>query len=242
MLYLILNAFSLKAAPTNVLVLFMTAATCWTVLRKSKCAAGLAVAGACALVIGGVTPVGAWLMLPLEHRFPQWQTDAHAAPDGIIALGGENGERTAALAELSQRFPKARLVYSGTGIFAAEKLFKIFALLGGDPSRITMEIRSQSTFENGIYSSELIKPSPDERWLLVTTAMHMPRAVGSFRHVGFRVEADPVEFNTDDRSHAPPTFTAGAKAFITFDRALREWTALVAYRITGYTDALFPAP
>jgi uncharacterized SAM-binding protein YcdF (DUF218 family) len=183
-------------------------------------------------------------MLWLGNRFPQWQIGAHAAPDGIIVLGGEAGERITALAELSRRFPQARLVYSGPGerIFAAEELLKTFARLGGDPSRITIETRSRSTFENAVYSRELIKPNLYERWLLVTSAMHMPRAIGSFRHAGFRVEAYPVEFDTGDRSHVPPAFSTGSKALSKLDIAMREWIALVAYRLMGRTDALLPAP
>jgi uncharacterized SAM-binding protein YcdF (DUF218 family) len=64
-----------------------------------------------------------------------------------------------------------------------------------------METRSRSTLENAIYSRELIKPDPNERWQLVTSAMHMPRAVASSRHVGFKVEAYPVEVNAGDGSH-----------------------------------------
>jgi len=242
--YLISNVLSLETVPTNVLVLIMAIATCWAVLRKSKLAIWLTVTVACALTIGGVAPVGAWLMLPLEQRFPPWQTDADAAPDGIIVLGGESGERTSALAELSRRFPQAHLIYSGPGerISATEEVLVTFARLGGDPARITMETRSLNTFENALYSVELIKPSADERWLLVTSTMHMPRAVGSFRQVGFRVEAYPVEPSTGDGSHSLTTFTAGPEAFIALDKALREWTALVAYRFMGRTDALFPAP
>jgi uncharacterized SAM-binding protein YcdF (DUF218 family) len=244
MFYVLSNAFLPAASPTNAIVLIIAAATFWAVLRKSKCVAWFAVTCACALAMAGFTPVGTWLMLPLENRFPQWQTGAHAAPDGIIVLGGEAGARISALAELSRHFPQARLVYSGPGerIFAAEELLKTFARLGGDPSRIIMEARSRSTFENAVYSNELIKPNLGERWLLVTSAMHMPRAIGSFRHAGFRVEAYPVESNTDDNAHVSSAFTAGRKAFSELDTAMREWTALAAYRLMGRTDALFPAP
>jgi uncharacterized SAM-binding protein YcdF (DUF218 family) len=233
-----------RSAAALLISYILTMATCRGVLRRSKFAIWLAGTAAFALVIASVTPVGTWLTLSLENRFPQWQPNAQAAPTGIIVLGGEAGERIAVLAELSQRFPKARLVYSGPGerIFAAEKLLETFARLGGDPARITMETRSRSTFENAIYSRELIKPDPNERWQLVTSAMHMPRAVVSFRHVGFKVEAYPVEVNAGDGSHVPVTLNAGSKPLSTLARTLREWTALIAYRLMGRTDAYFPAP
>jgi uncharacterized SAM-binding protein YcdF (DUF218 family) len=203
-------------------------ATLWSMLLQSRTAVSLAVIGVCALVVAGFTPVSTWLMLPLENRFPQWQIGPQGAPNGIIALGGESGERMAALAELSQRFPQARLIYSGPGERTSdvEELLKKFARLGGDTARITMESRSRNTFENAVYSSELVRPNPHERWLLVTFNVHMPRAVGSFRHAGFRIEAYPIEFNS------------GSKAFV----AAKEWFGLLVYRLLGRTDALFPAP
>jgi uncharacterized SAM-binding protein YcdF (DUF218 family) len=52
-----------------------------------------------------------------------------------------------------------------------------------------LEPRSRNTGENSVFTKELVKPTPGERWLLVTSAQYMPRAVGCFRKVGFPVEA-----------------------------------------------------
>ena len=57
-----------------------------------------------------------------------------------------------------------------------------------DRSRIVLESRSKNTYENAVYCAELVKPKPNEHWLLVTGALHMPRAVCSFRMAGFEVE------------------------------------------------------
>src|SRR5437870_1710303 len=113
MVYQISKLFWLIAAPTSALVLIAAIATFWAVLRKSKRAAWVAVTAACGLLIGAFTPLGIWLTLPLENRFPP--SDLHPAPDGIIVLGGDTGYRIIALADLARRFPKARLVYSGPG-------------------------------------------------------------------------------------------------------------------------------
>jgi uncharacterized SAM-binding protein YcdF (DUF218 family) len=69
----------------------------------------------------------------------------------------------------------------------------------------------------------------------------MPRAVGCFRTAGWRVVAWPVNYTTGT---APrlwynwpfPTRLNQAEG------ALREWIGLLAYRLMGRTDALFPAP
>ena len=243
MFYFLSKVFWLMAAPTNALVLLTGVTTFWAAIRKSKCAAWLAAVGACGLVIGGFTPVSTWLMLPLENRFPQWQAGPQAVPDGIIVLGGESGERITVLAELRRRFPQARLVYSGPGedISRTQDLLAKFARLGGDPAHITVETRSRNTFENAIYSSELIKPSPAERWLLLTSAVHMPRAVGCFRLAGFRVEPHPIQFRTGFRSQSLLD-TKASTALSDLDVAVKEWIGLVVYRLMGWTDAWFPAP
>ena len=64
-------------------------------------------------------------------------------------------------------------------------------------SRLTLEDRSRNTIENAVYSKALAQPKPGERWLLVTSALHMPRAMGAFRQAGFAVEAYPVDYQTN---------------------------------------------
>jgi uncharacterized SAM-binding protein YcdF (DUF218 family) len=243
MFYPISKAIWLVAAPTNALILITAAATLWAVLRVSKWAAWLAAAGACALFIGGFTPVGYWLMLPLENRFPQWQAGSQPIVDGIIVLGGEAGERITILAELTRDFPQARLVYSGPGENRdAEDLLTKFARLGGNRERVTMEIGSQNTFENAVYSAGLIKPNSNERWLLVTAARHMPRAIGCFRRAGFKIQAYPTQYTTRDKSYLQAAFGLGSNALTRLDAATKEWIGLLVYRLTGKTSELFPAP
>jgi uncharacterized SAM-binding protein YcdF (DUF218 family) len=62
--------------------------------------------------------------------------------------------------------------------------------------RIVLEERSRNTLENAIYSKDLANPKAGERWLLVTSAYHMPRAIGVFRQAGFMVEAYPADWRT----------------------------------------------
>ena len=124
----------------------------------------------------------------------------------------------------------------------APALLKKFARLGGDRERVTMERQSRTTFENAVYSRELIKPNSNERWLLVTAALHMPRAIGCFRRVGFMVEAYPIQYTTGHRSRLQPAFGLGSNALTRLDAAMKEWIGLVVYRLTGKTNQLFPAP
>jgi uncharacterized SAM-binding protein YcdF (DUF218 family) len=221
----------LIAAPTSALVLISASAALWALLGSSKCAAWLAAAATCGLLIGAFTPIGIALTGPLEHRFVFSPPDSQAPPDGIIVLAGASNAGIEAAVALSRDYPKARLTFSG---FTATALTR-FARLGGDPERVYVESRPQTTFEDALYSATLLKPKPGERWLLVTLAVHMPRAVGCFRLAGFEVEPYPVAI----RSALPDI---GSAAFIQLDAAAKEWIGLVAYRLMGRTDALFPGP
>ncbi len=66
--------------------------------------------------------------------------------------------------------------------------------------------------------------------------MHIPRAVGCFRVAGFQVEPYPAEFMTRTG------FVTGSSALIRLDRDAKGWIGLVAYRLMGKTDSLFPGP
>src|SRR5262249_36907509 len=219
------------AAPTSALILISATATIWVMIRRSQRAASLAVAVTSELLIGAFTPVGMELTVRLENRFMFSQLEARVPPDGIIVLGGDTGAGIRALAVLSQNFPNARLTLSGYGetTDSGEHPLKRFARFGGDPTRVNMETRSRTTAENALYSAALLKPKRSERWLLLTSALHMPRAVGCFRAAGFQVEPYPVEFRMPLRPFA--AFAPGSEALTLFDKAAKEWIGLVAYRL-----------
>ena len=236
MIYYVSKVFWLIAAPTNALVLISGIAAFWALLGSSKYAVWLAAAAACGLVIGAFTPIGVTLTVPLEYRFPFWQPDSQAPPDGIIVLAGAGNAGIDAVSALSRDYPKARLIFSG---FSATAL-KRFARLGGDPARVYVESRPRTTSEDALYSAALLKPKPSERWLLVTLGLHMPRAVGCFRAAGFQVQPYPVGFGSPSHLFAP--YDTGSAAFFILDSAAKEWIGLIAYRLMGKTDALFSAP
>jgi uncharacterized SAM-binding protein YcdF (DUF218 family) len=199
----------------------------------------------------------------LEDRFPQ--PALAEPPTGIIVLGGSTNTvlsqargavalndaatRITSAVALSRRFPQARLVFSGgSGLLMlhssseADDTRRIWTDLGVAPERITTEDRSRNTYENALFSKRLVDPKPGERWLLVTSAYHMPRSVGLFRAVGFPVIPYPVDYQTADdwTDYLPPR--DATKNFERFDIAAREWVGLVAYRLTRKIHELFPAP
>jgi uncharacterized SAM-binding protein YcdF (DUF218 family) len=87
-----------------------------------------------------------------------------------------------------------------------------------------------------------LHPAPDDRWLLITSAYHMPRAVGAFRQAGFDVIPFPVDFRTRDAGDLLRPFGNVAAGLQRADLAVKEWIGLLAYRMTGRSSAFFPAP
>jgi uncharacterized SAM-binding protein YcdF (DUF218 family) len=118
----------------------------------------------------------------------------------------------------------------------------IFESLGIDRSRLIIERTSRNTLENAEFSKALADPKPGERWLLVTSAFHMPRAVGLFRKAGFPVEPYPVDWRTGGTSSLLSFDTTATDGLSRTDIAVREWIGLIVYRLTGKTDDLLPAP
>jgi uncharacterized SAM-binding protein YcdF (DUF218 family) len=213
------------------------------------------------LALATLLPVGSLLTRALESRFPPWDS-ARGAPDGIIVLGGgiapalsraydrplvtSDAGRIVALAKLAHDYPNARIVYAGgnpdlfdDGLDEGKFVYRLLDDFGIARERVTIEPRSRNTFENAAFSKELIKPKPGERWLLVTSAQHMPRAVGCFRQVGFPVEAYPVAWRVGPQASLMPSFYLSAE-LARLDSATHEWIGVIAYWLTGRTGELLP--
>ena len=135
---------------------------------------------------------------------------------------------------------------SGALIFdeGSEAMFAVRQLeaLGVAHDRITAEEQSRNTIENAVFSRLIVNPKPGERWLLVTSAYHMPRAMGVFRAADFPVEAYPVDWRTRGPADLVRPFLSLSDGLQRTDTAAHEWVGLFAYRITGKTTALFPGP
>ncbi|MDN4989054.1 MULTISPECIES: YdcF family protein [unclassified Bradyrhizobium] len=210
------------------------------------------------------SPLGNWLLYPLESRFPAWDP-TRGAPDGIIVLGGSvdtelsaahhtpvvphAADRLLAPAELARRYPNARIVFTGgsANLIAndareADYSAPILENAGVPKERLILERDSRNTYENAIFTKRLVAPKPGERWLLVTSAYHMPRAMGIFRKAGFDVEAYPVDWRMGGRDDLFSFTNNALEGFGHTDVAAREWIGLLAYRLMGRTGELLPGP
>jgi uncharacterized SAM-binding protein YcdF (DUF218 family) len=161
----------------------------------------------------------------------------------------EGAARLTEAVALARRFPQSRLVYAGGSASLGDSLSteaqdagKLWASLGIDPARIALEDRSRNTDENARFARDLIHPEPPQVWLLVTSAFHMPRAMGLFRKAGFNVLAYPVDYRSAGGTADWRLNYEASRGFRQFDVAIHEWVGLIAYRASGKIDELFPAP
>lgn len=210
-----------------------------------------------------IVPIGSYLVLNLENRFPPASKNLDRV-DGIIVLGGVvdqfvseargqvsiNGaaERLTEFAKLSFNYPQAKLVFSGgSGVLGKQELKEahfvkpVLAALGVNINRVVFEDKSRNTVENAVFSKRMVKPLLDEKWILITSAFHMPRAVGSFRQAGWTVIPYPVDYGTMGDEWFKPgfRFLGGINGF---SHGVHEWIGLTFYWLTGRTNEFFPGP
>jgi uncharacterized SAM-binding protein YcdF (DUF218 family) len=252
------------AIPSNLVIAIGILGLVLLPTRFARAGRALAFASLIVLAILGLSPIGNALIIPLEERFPRWDA-TRGAPDGIIVLGGavspdvsaardevalnEAAERLTVAAELARRYPAARILLSGGSAAliyeeSAEAAYAVRVLedLGIARARILLEDRARNTLENAVFSKAIAQPKPGERWLLVTSAHHLPRAVGVFRKAGFPVEAYPVDWRTRGANDVLRPFATVGDGLRRSDTAVREWLGLAVYWLTGRTSELFPAP
>jgi len=150
-------------------------------------------------------PVGAnalvWL---IESRVPHTETCATPLPATVVVLSGglegpprnaddfasldpDSVQRMLAAVALWKRMPSATFVIAGGGPFEvkeSEVLSHLAEQLGVPAASIVREGESQTTWENAQQLRTLQPPLPDRIWL-VSSAIHLPRALTSFRAAGF---------------------------------------------------------
>lgn len=176
--------------------------------------------------IGVGARFGGLLVPPLEHRFERTDIGDPTTLTGLVVLGGHD-DRIREAGRLARQWPHLKIFVSGAGTPDY-----VQRLLGGDiaSQRVQVETISRTTFENALNSMRFVAAAPGERWLLVTSAFHMPRSMGVFRSTGFVVEPWPVFHPTGNQ----PTLYHNA--------AKHEWLGLVWYWLLGRSQGLFPAP
>lgn len=249
--------------PSNLLLLVgMTGVALWRFApRLSGIGRRIAFVAATMVVTLAILPVGKTVLAALEQRFPSLEDctlPGGAQVSGIVLLGGgmsslrhgdtviddlnEASDRVRYAAQLARSYPRIPIVVSGGQAFdrgtarsEADAMADLLMELGVAPERIIREAASQTTSENAALMTTSANDLP---WLLVTSAFHMPRAVGSFEAAGTRVIAAPTDWRSN-WAVSPLEFSASANLEAT-DLAAREIIGLVGYWITGRSSSILP--
>ncbi len=262
-MFLIVKLAESTLLPSNLIVEIALLGLIALILRWRRTGVAFLASSSVLLALAGWSPFGPFALMTLENRFPQ--TRLTQPPAGIIMLGGavnvhitadrgqpalnEAAERITATAVLARQYPGARILLSGganDGVHStateSSVAKDVVVGMGIKPERIETEEQSRTTYENAVRSLAIAKPQGTDRWLLVTSASHMPRAVASFRAVGFPVVPFPVDYRTrGQRDLFRPTESI-AVGLSDLDLAVHEWLGLVGYRLLGRTRELFPSP
>ena len=224
--------------------------------RKPVPARRLLWAALLALVLTGWPALPNLWIQHLESRYAEMPLDADLRPyAGVIVLGGatESGavqqahvqpllngaaERMTAPVAMLLRYPHLRVVFTGgegalfgSGPSEADRARVFFESMGLRAQRVEYESVSRNTYENAVLTAQLPGLDKTQRWLLVTSAFHMPRSMATFTKAGWNVTAYPVDFSTGGGTPwAEFSLTNGAG---TWELALHETAGLLAYRLTG---------
>ena len=208
------------------------------------------------LVLMAWKPLPEAIIRQLESRYPEMAPNAKLEGyAGVVVLGGatESGrtqmahvqpmlndaaERMTGTVAVLRANPQLRVLFTGgegalmgVGQSEAERAKMFFDSLGLSGPQVQYESASRNTYENAVLTAKLPGVDPTHRWLLVTSAWHMPRSMATFAKAGWNVTAYPVDFRTGTDSDWLDFSMAGGA--VEWQLALHELVGLLAYKLTG---------
>lgn len=208
------------------------------------------------------TSAGTTALQALEARFSRPERDPEPV-SCLIVLGGafssdvntarggiemnQSADRFVEALRLALAHPGAKILVSGgdgsfSGAYEGDAVTaeRFFAAFGVPAERLIRETASRNTSENVENTKALIAGSGLADCLLVTSAFHMPRAIGLMRKADIPVVPWPTDFRTDGKTTLGLDFTQPTLNAQQTATALREWIGLAAYRLAGRTSAFLP--
>lgn len=252
------KAFWVVANPGNLLIFILI----FALLMRWRVLTALTVSMLLVLVF---YPLGHLLLQPLESRFagPEQMPQEIA---GIIVLGGgeeaelsaywnapqfnSSADRIMSILPLIRQYPDAPVIVTGGSgsvlkpDFRGADVVQSWMAAQGLEGRLIYERDSRNTFENAIYSADVLPEEADiadqKGWLLVTSAFHMPRSVSIYRKHGWQVIPYPTDYYSKPLSLSEPKTDLGSNLRL-LSLGVREWLGLTAYYFTDKTDSWFPS-
>ena len=180
-------------------------------------------------------------------------TEPATSPRTTVELNGA-GDRVIYAAQLYQEGKAGQILLSGGGIewqdsgstTPADDMATILLQLGVPQEALIIENESRNTYENALYTRELLDEQETEVGpiLLVTSAMHMPRAVALFEKQGLEVIPLPVDFSVTENVAAASTadgfisklldILPNASNLSLTTNAMKEYLGYAIYKFRGW--------
>jgi uncharacterized SAM-binding protein YcdF (DUF218 family) len=211
-------------------------------------------AGVAVLLVFSFEPIANALERALEQSAAETYR-ADVTYEAVILLGGlversdaagrpsynDNIERLLVTYDLLRAGRAEHAIVSGgaldpkvPGLVEARVLERQLIAWGIAPERIVVEPSARNTRENAVLSARIAGDHGWKRLLVVTSAFHMPRALGCFRAVGLAVDALPVDYRAYDPGRFSGSWLPRAGYLDRSTMALREWFGYGIYRLRGY--------
>jgi uncharacterized SAM-binding protein YcdF (DUF218 family) len=208
------------------------------------------------LILFGVLPTGYNMVVWLEKQYsiPLFTDNI----EGFIVLGGSfetdlsavhktpqlnsSADRLYQAVKLINMYPDSKLLFTGkygglnqkkVKTLAADEAMTFFDDIGLKNVNLILEGRSRNTYENALFSKELVNPKSDQKWVLITSAYHMKRAVSVFHKLDWSVIPYPTDFKTEKEFnffYFDPFILRNLRRS---EIAIREIIGIIAYKFTG---------
>jgi uncharacterized SAM-binding protein YcdF (DUF218 family) len=206
------------------------------------------------------TPVVSdYLVAKWERRFAPVKAGESVSADAAIVLGGavegplpprveenlgEGADRLLRASRLYRRGKVARIIVSGgnipwrgTTLSEAEVMKNLLVEWGVPADAVSVEDKSRNTRENAVNARRMLAAGKIESALLVTSALHMPRAMAVFRRAGVPVVASPTDYLAVDRGPREiMDYLPDAGALRNTTALLREVAGMLYYKLNGWVE------
>ena len=128
------------------------------------------------------------------------------------------------------------LPWLGKRMSEAEAMWQLLADLGVPSDAVLFESRSRSTRENALYTAKLVQERGLDQVLLVTSALHMPRALATFRAAGIDAIPAATDFEVMPEPNHVLRWLPDAAALAKSSRAFKQYIGLWVYRWRGWAE------
>lgn len=205
------------------------------------------------LYVFSIRPVADFLMSPLERQYLSVNASELKA-DAIVVLAGDmkkrvfpgsdievGGNRVIKAVRLFKRNAAPLIVMTGGSgdlfdpDFKEAELMRAFAVEFGVPKdKVLVETESRNTRENVLYTKKLLDKIQAKKVILVTSAFHLPRALGLLKKAGIHAVPVASDFYVTDNRYDPFSFIPHPGSLSLSSVAVKEYLGLFVYRLMGW--------